>query len=222
MDDLTTIVLIGVLGLVIGFMMGLLAGGGSDERAPKTDQDMDENWVDVARFWWDRRNNDLVMRAGERTYLKGAKVKDNERKRIQRILQELHLWLTQENIPTVEMDLPVATLSTVEPPSEQRSRNPFLTPVDTLVKALDTDVPKPPGQTMSIAAQVDEILQEMLLESPVKDRAIRLMEFPNKRLVVLIGLDQYDGIDAVPDDDIRDLIRAAVAEWEIRVAAEEE
>jgi hypothetical protein len=48
------------------------------------------------------------------------------------------------------------------------------------------------------------------------------MEFPNKGMVVLIGLDQYEGIDAVPDENIRALLRAAVAEWEARVAAEEE
>ena len=74
MDNITTLVLIGILGLVIGFFMGLLAGGGdSDGDAAQQDQDIDENWVDVARFGWDRRNNDLVLRAGERTYLHGGK-----------------------------------------------------------------------------------------------------------------------------------------------------
>jgi hypothetical protein len=34
-------------------------------------------------------------------------------------------------------------------------------------------------------------------------------------------MDQYDGVDAVPDPDVRDLIREAVAEWEARVTEDE-
>jgi len=40
------------------------------------------------------------------------------------------------------------------------------------------------------------------------------MELPNKGLVVMVGLDQYDRVEDVPNPEIRNLIRIAVEEWE--------
>jgi hypothetical protein len=39
-------------------------------------------------------------------------------------------------------------------------------------------------------------------------------------MVVMVGLNQYDGVEAVPDEEIRNLIRSAVAEWEERASGE--
>jgi hypothetical protein len=36
-------------------------------------------------------------------------------------------------------------------------------------------------------------------------------------MVVMVGLDQYAGVDDVPDAEIRALIHSAVTEWERRV-----
>jgi len=80
------------------------------------------------------------------------------------------------------------------------------------------DLRGPGAGEKSIAQQIDEILQERLSGSPLEKRAIRLMELPEKGMVVMVGLEQYDSVDAVPDEDIRDLIRQAVAEWERRVS----
>ncbi|MBN1667871.1 MAG: hypothetical protein JW862_12315 [Anaerolineales bacterium] len=223
MDELTTIILIGVVGLLLGFVMGLLAGGGSSKETSSPEKDVDENWMEVARFWWDRRDSSLVLRAGERTYLQGAQVKPAESKRLQRMLSELYKWLTGEEMPAPDAGLErLSSLGGEAAAAEQRRRNLLLTPVDTFVRALDADVPKNPTRGQSIAAQIDAVLQEKLAASALKDKAIRLMEFPNKGMVVLIGLDQYEGIEAVPDENIRTLLRVAVAEWEARVAAEEE
>ena len=41
-----------------------------------------------------------------------------------------------------------------------------------------------------------------------------ITEDPFKGVIVWVGLDKYEGIDDVPDKDIRIVIRAAVAEWE--------
>jgi hypothetical protein len=107
---------------------------------------------------------------------------------------------------------PLADLST-PPPSR-----PSLNTVDVLARALQPDlhVPEPPPR--SITAQIDDILQEKLQDSPFASSLIRLVELPSKGVVVMVGKDQYEGVDAVPDEDIRQLIRSAVAEWERRVA----
>ena len=46
--------------------------------------------------------------------------------------------------------------------------------------------------------------------------AVRLTEFPNKGMTVLVGLEKYEGIDDVPYERVRTVIRESVSEWERR------
>lgn len=71
----------------------------------------------------------------------------------------------------------------------------------------------------SIAFQVDEILQAKLEQSDLKDQAIRLLDLPGQGMVILIGLEKYDDIEAVPDEEIKKLLRESVAEWETAMLA---
>ncbi len=89
-----------------------------------------------------------------------------------------------------------------------------MNPINLFARAIQADVRPAMAPPKSIAAQVDEVLQEMLKDSTLESRAIRLLELPGKGMVVMVGLDQYDGVNAVPDEAIRGLLRAAVAEWE--------
>jgi hypothetical protein len=97
-------------------------------------------------------------------------------------------------------------------------QKPQISPMSVLARALQADVRNPQPAEKSIAVQIDEILQENLENSPLASRAIRLLELPNKGMVVMVGLDQYAGVDAVPDEEIKTVIRTAVAEWERRVS----
>lgn len=69
-------------------------------------------------------------------------------------------------------------------------------------------------ETKSIAEQVDEILQEKIEGTHLESKAIRLMDLPNQGMVIFIGLDKYNDLDQVPDEEIRDLLQESVAEWE--------
>ena len=68
------------------------------------------------------------------------------------------------------------------------------------------------------AKRAAELTGQMLAGQALEKRAIRLLELPGKGMVVAVGLEQYDGIDAVPDPEIRSLIREAVADWERRAS----
>jgi hypothetical protein len=122
--------------------------------------------------------------------------------------------------PTVEnkvVEPPAAPLSSSgERPPQPQVNRPSLNPVDMFARALQGDARSPAAPPKSIAAQVDEILQENIKGTPLEEKAIRLMELPGRGMVVMVGLNSYDGVDAVPDDDVRNAIRAAAAEWEQR------
>jgi len=115
--------------------------------------------------------------------------------------------------PVPPASSPLADLPAAPPP-----QRPTLTAVNVLARALQSEVRTPEPPPRSIAVQIDEILQEMLEKSPLASRGIRLLELPNKGMVVMVGLNQYEGVEAVPEEEIRQVIRAAVAEWEQRVA----
>ena len=70
------------------------------------------------------------------------------------------------------------------------------------------------GKPATIVGQIDQVLQEMLQARGATGAAIRLMEGPSGEVLVYIGAQRYPGIDAVPDENAKAIIRAAVAEWE--------
>jgi hypothetical protein len=80
---------------------------------------------------------------------------------------------------------------------------------------LNNDV-KAPGEkkSISIVTMIDDVLQAKLLGSPLMEKAIRLEEGPLGEVVVCVGSQRYEGVGAVPEGEIRDIIKAAIADWE--------
>ena len=92
-------------------------------------------------------------------------------------------------------------------------------PVNVLSQALQSDVGQSSLPSQSMVSQVDAILQEKLDVAGMKKWAIRLTELPQKGMVVMVGLEQYDGINEVPYEQVRTIIRESVSEWEQRAEA---
>jgi hypothetical protein len=67
---------------------------------------------------------------------------------------------------------------------------------------------------LSMVAQIDEILQKNILETPLEKMGIRLVEVPGGGVTVYVGLKRYAGVGEVPDPAVQSAIRAAIAEWE--------
>ena len=74
------------------------------------------------------------------------------------------------------------------------------------------DRPVPPAN--SIVSQIDAILQEHVVGTPLEERGVFLAQSPEGGVVVFVGLTRYNGIDDVPDAQIKAAIRAAISEWE--------
>jgi hypothetical protein len=69
-------------------------------------------------------------------------------------------------------------------------------------------------KSKSIVAMIDEVLQNKLMTSPLFSKGIRLEEGPMGEVNVFVGVERYAGIDAVPDPEVRAIIKAAIADWE--------
>ena len=98
-----------------------------------------------------------------------------------------------------------------EPPAPRQAAPPPATRPSTIAKE---DRPAAPAN--SIVSQIDSILQEQLAGSHLEERGIFLAQSPEGGVTVYVGLTRYDGIDDVPDPEIKTAIRLAIAEWEKR------
>ncbi len=87
---------------------------------------------------------------------------------------------------------------------------PFRAHPEPAVVAAVSDRPR----ATSVVGQIDEVLQEMLNENGMETRSIHLAQDPTLGVVVWVGTEHYAGIDEVPDEEIRRVIKAAVKKWE--------
>jgi hypothetical protein len=75
---------------------------------------------------------------------------------------------------------------------------------------------RPSTPANSIVGQIDSILQAHLEGTALGERGIFLTQSPEGGVVVYVGLTRYNGVDDVPDPEIKAAIRAAISEWENR------
>jgi hypothetical protein len=90
-----------------------------------------------------------------------------------------------------------------------------LNPAKILQRALKAEVPKIQAP-LSIVTQVNDILQHKIAGTHWAVRGLQLTEAPDHTMLVTLGLEKYNGMDAIPEEEIRNLIRQCVTEWSNR------
>jgi hypothetical protein len=225
MTSIIPIVLIGLVGVIAGFLAGMaFSGRGAKQENTEVRKPLpaaaepDPTLVDEVHIWRQPEGAQIVPELDGKRYLASSDLTESQHERLARVVDALRLWLITKIEPISPPPQPILAQAPVNsPPPAETLRKPSANPIEFFARALQSDVPKVAAGPKSIAGQVDEILQEKLVESPLANRAIRLMELPGKGMVVMVGLDHYEGVDAVPDEEVRALIRSAVMEWERRV-----
>jgi hypothetical protein len=74
--------------------------------------------------------------------------------------------------------------------------------------------PEQPAAALNMVQQIDEILQLKLANTPLAGQGIKIQEAPSGGVMVMVGLNKYEGVGDVPDPAIKTVLQAAVAEWE--------
>jgi hypothetical protein len=227
--DFTFTFIIAFICIIIGFAIGRLL---NTLREPEKDDAESEHpdWEKVMQIWREPKKRDLIVTIGDFPFTVGSEVNPKTRDHILKTVQKLHNWLVpphpiQEEEPTPELK-PILRDYEEETPKEPPIDIPLPTgdkpvpqvfnPSKMITNAMLFDIPDSAFKADSIVEQIDNILQLILKENKMEDSAVRLMDMPNKGMVVAIGLDMYDEIDDIPDLSIKTLIRQAVWLWENR------
>lgn len=66
----------------------------------------------------------------------------------------------------------------------------------------------------TIVDQINEALDQLVAGTENANKGIKLEDNGHQGVTVWVGLTHYDGVDAVTDPEIRQLIKDAVAKWE--------
>jgi hypothetical protein len=104
-------------------------------------------------------------------------------------------------------------------PAPVQSAPPPSRPIPPLTAPRPSTIAKedrPSVPANSIVGQIDSVLQARLEGTSLGERGIFLTQSPEGGVIVYVGLTRYNGVDEVPDPEIKAAIRAAISEWEDR------
>jgi hypothetical protein len=166
-----------------------------------------EGDLEILRAWRTFSNKVWLEMDGARIENKEA-LQTEQRQRLVNLVLDLRTWL--------DVPRPAAPAPSPNVPEPATQPKPVLIKPAVLDKKKDkaAEEAKPVPVLKSIVQQIDEVLQVKLLSSTFKDRNIALVEVPGGTVIVQDRANTYEGIDAVPDPEVKALIRLAVAEWE--------
>jgi hypothetical protein len=156
-----------------------------------------------------------------------GEISPDKRKRLIELITVFRPWLDagQPSQPVPQPVAPVQPQPVPEParvalsrpvPASLRNATPPVPVPVTLQTIVQTKKPEPEKNiaSLSIVQQIDMVLQERLLDSPLAGRGIRLQESIQGGVEVYVGLNKFLSVDEVPDQEIKAAIRSAIAEWE--------
>jgi hypothetical protein len=221
--DMMTILIAGVLFLILAaVLIGLYFAlrGGQNSPAQQKPGAGPADVTEVARLERDKTTGMLMLVLDGKLYAKASDLTFAQRQKLIAAANDLQKWLGLPSAVTPSVadsatkpplaSTPSVSASGTTAPADLK---PISTnPLDSLRRSMGPS--KPAASFKSIPAQIEEILQGMLVDTPLEKRGIHLSELPGSGVVVQVGLDQYPGIEAVPDEEVRSVLRAAVAEWE--------
>jgi hypothetical protein len=178
----------------------------SSEKKAASDLNGQAPPFDQALIWRDRPGGPLQIDLDGKSYSKSGSLTPGQRQRLVAWITELQSWL---GIPSLKPD--------IEAP--KRGTGPLNIPADLKAAEILFDPnakPVLPPVHKSIVAQIDDVLQEQVSGTALAGRGIRLTEAPGQGVTVWIGLDHFQGIDAVTDAEVLAAIRHAVKTWEAK------
>jgi hypothetical protein len=150
-----------------------------------------------------------------------------QRQRTVSVVVQMRPWLDGKPAPSVafavptpapapELSLPPMKALSAVPAVQAIPANPLkIDAMRGFRSLLKNDIKDPEKEKgTSIVALIDEVLQAKLLNSPNITKVIRLEDGPLGEVIVSVGSQRYNGVNAVPEPEIREVIQAAITEWE--------
>lgn len=164
-----------------------------------------ENREKIVSIWHSDEDGTMQVLMDGLWHINTKTMNEAQRQRFKDTFQKSADWLGIQ----LKNEAPVVAQPQV---SVSSSSTPLIN--DDLLSSVQPLVTPVAARKLSIVEQVDKILQEILEKEGLASRKIRLTEMPSKGVIVWSGNKSYEGIEAVPDEDVKGYIRLAVKRWE--------
>ena len=215
-----------ILAAIIGLLIGLLVASLFQPRENKgsgviteTPPDLaKDGFAEAARLWYSPDGKKIITELDGGFYHDYETLSAEQKARVDKFVESWNTWAgkTVEMAPAVRYvpgmpDLPVRKEPQAAPmPVNDWSINEALKEVE------ENEKGKPPKEVApkTIAGQISDIIDKMLEGNPLREKGIKLIENSSHGVDVWIGMEKFDGIDAIPYPEVKSLIRQAVAQWE--------
>ncbi|MGB5845337.1 MAG: hypothetical protein WBG94_12895 [Anaerolineales bacterium] len=215
--DISGVILLAGIGVVIGFLLAALIFSLRKESSPEQvpQQQLLSDSENKIRVWREGGDQRLVVEMNGVSHRQESDLHTDQKRLLVNLTRELQSWIGSSTTAAAESAAQADIIKTALPQTDEVKKSPSLNPLkvfsDSLqpLKKSDADV-----IDQSIVSQIDSILQDKMEGTHLEDRGVRLVEGPDQGMVIEIGLDKYTEIEAIPDEQIRNLIRLSVAEWE--------
>lgn len=163
----------------------------------------------LLRLWLDSSERPALELDGQR--VDTNPLSEPNRKRLLTLLTVMRPWI--EGKPAAVSPSPAQTPAPAAPrPLTPPPPAPAPAPKPVTAAAKE----EKPATAVNIVAQIDEILQARLAQSPLANHAVRLTESPEGGVIVWVGLQKFMGVGEVTDPEVKAIIQAAISEWEKR------
>ena len=175
---------------------------------------VDQAYEEVFRIYRDKNSGRILIKIEETMAPTRVDLNKSQLMLVEKVVREEMDWVGIE-LPKVAVQQPQSMVEKhLKPAPEEEAveRNTFVMPQRSVRKAPEATPSAPDSR--SFVEQIDEVLQEMLELTPMKDKQISLEEDPHDGVVAWIDNKRYVGIDAIDDPDVQKLIKIAVAKWE--------
>jgi len=223
-----TIVWILVIGLFVFYPFGLWEGRGKGYKKRQAEEEQEKRdkppvrahtvTVDDPGLMRIKNENGFLALDLDGTRVNTAALTVDQRKRLIEMLNVIRPWLEGKPAPA-PATMPSPPLPSKPAPVSQASPTPKPTPLQTAsptthpVSPASKPAPIAPAP-LGIVGQIDSVLQARLLGTALEGRGISLSPASDGGVLVFVGAEKYNGVDEVPDADVKAAIRAAITEWE--------
>lgn len=216
---------VGLACLVAGYLLGRANAAEQPEQKTergKLEKPPRQDMVEAGRIWRNIRSGDFYPELDGKVFRSPSEMTENQQARFTRLLEVLKSWgeppTEKPAISSPPLQEDVEGIANLETQTVSGEKRISYNPIKVFTDVVGTDANNKPQSThKSIVAQVDEILQEKLEDTPLSSRGILMRDSLDGGLLVQVGLEQYSSINDVPDPEIRQLLKESVEEWERRL-----
>jgi hypothetical protein len=217
--DLPIIVAMIFMSILFGLLAGLLIASLFSGREPKSEEAAGSTKADTPEG--EAPNQDILklrrdsqgalqVSLGGSFYQAPGQLEPSQRKQLGEIGQQLAGWLQEADQP---LELKQQPCDAALEPERGVSRIQPVKPAP-LSYLLERSHSQPKAGPESLAGQINKILQEQIAAGPLAEKKVEVVDSPSGGIQILLDADHYEGIDQVPDEEVRAAIRAAVKTWE--------